>query len=185
MRGNNAACAASRKVAMKIGVFGAGYVGLVTAACLAEMGNSVVCCDVDVGRVARLRRAQMPIVEPQLQELVARNLAVGRLRFESDAAATTEHGALLFIAVGTPAGEDGSADLRHVLDVARSIGRAMRMRKVVINKSTVPVGTADRVREAMLAELKARGAVLPLAVVSNPSSSRKARRWTTSCGPTA
>ena len=153
---------------MKVCIFGAGYVGLVTAACLAEMGNSVVCVDVDEARVASLGRGEMPIHEPGLAEIVARNAAAGRLQFTTDAAHGVAHGTLIFIAVGTPAAEDGSADLEHVLAAATTIGQHMRDYKVVVDKSTVPVGTADRVRQAIEAELRRRAALLPLAVVSNP-----------------
>ena len=153
---------------MKICVFGAGYVGLVTAACLAEMGNSVVCLDIDEARVAGLQRGEMPIHEPGLAELVLRNSEQGRLEFTTDAARAVAHGTIAFIAVGTPAAEDGSADLEHVLAAAATIGRHMRDYKVVVDKSTVPVGTAERVRQVIEAELKRRAAVLPFAVVSNP-----------------
>ncbi len=153
---------------MKITVIGAGYVGLVTAACLAEMGNSVVGLDVDAPRVAGLQRAELPIHEPGLGDLVARNLGAGRLRFTTDAADAVAHGSIVFIAVGTPPAEDGSADLRHVLDAAAAIGRHMNDYKVVVNKSTVPVGSATRVRGVIASELHARAAVLPFSVVSNP-----------------
>jgi UDPglucose 6-dehydrogenase len=153
---------------MKVCIFGAGYVGLVTAACLAEMGNSVVCVDVDAARVAALDRGEMPIHEPGLAEMVARNAAAGRLQFTTDAAHGVAHGTLIFIAVGTPAAEDGSADLDHVIAAATTVGQHMRDYKVVVDKSTVPVGTADRVRQAIEAELRRRAAVLPFAVVSNP-----------------
>jgi len=153
---------------MKVSVFGAGYVGLVTAACLAEMGNSVVCVDVDAQRVADLQRGITPIHEQGLEPLLQRNAAAGRLTFTSDVAAAVNHGTLVFIAVGTPAAEDGSADLKHVLAVAETIGEHMSDYKLVINKSTVPVGTADRVRETLAAALRRRAVVLPYAVVSNP-----------------
>lgn len=153
---------------MKICVFGAGYVGLVTATCLAEMGNSVVCVDVDALRVAALCRGDMPIHEPGLRELVVRNTHAGRLHFTTDAAAAVSHGTILFIAVGTPAAEDGSADLQHVLAVAAAIGRHMNDYKVVVGKSTVPVGTAQRVRATIAAELRRRAKVQSFAVVSNP-----------------
>lgn len=153
---------------MKVCVFGAGYVGLVTAACLSEMGNSVVCLDVDAARVARLQAGEIPIHEPGLDTLVARNAAAGRLLFTTDAAAAVEHGTLVFIAVGTPASEDGSADLHHVLAAAATVGTHMRDYKVVVGKSTVPVGTADRVHAAIATELRRRAAVIPYAVVSNP-----------------
>ena len=153
---------------MKITVIGAGYVGLVTAACLAEMGNSVVGLDVDEARVAGLRRAEMPIHEPGLGELVARNLGAGRLQFTTDTAAAIEHGSIVFIAVGTPEAADGSADLRQVLQAAAGIGQHMNDYKVVVNKSTVPVGTAERVRAVIASALQARALVLPFSVVSNP-----------------
>ncbi len=153
---------------MKVCVIGAGYVGLVSAACLADMGNSVVGLDVDAARVAALARGEMPIHEPGLAELVMRNAAAGRLRFTTDAAAAVEHGTLIFIAVGTPPGEDGSADLGHVMAAAATVGRHMSDYKVLVNKSTVPVGTAERVRAAVTAALRQRGAIVPFAVVSNP-----------------
>jgi len=153
---------------MKVCVFGAGYVGLVTAACLSEMGNSVMCLDVDEVRVARLQAGEVPIHEPGLDELLHRNAAAGRLHFTTDAAQAVSHGTLVFIAVGTPPAEDGSADLDHVLAAARTIGQHMLDYKVVVDKSTVPVGTADRVRQVIADTLRERGAVLPYAVVSNP-----------------
>jgi UDPglucose 6-dehydrogenase len=153
---------------MKISVFGAGYVGLVSAACLADMGNSVMCVDVDADRVKSLRNGQIPIHEPGLEELVRRNAATGRLTFSDDPALAVSHGTLLFVAVGTPPLEDGSADLAHVLAVARSIGQHMHDYKVVVNKSTVPVGTVDRVRETISSELRLRETIIPFAVVSNP-----------------
>ena len=153
---------------MRVTLFGTGYVGLVTGTCLAEMGNDVLCIDVDAAKVARLERGEVPIFEPGLAPLVARNRAAGRLRFGSDAAAGVAHGELLFIAVGTPPDEDGSADLTHVLDVARSIGRHLGSYALVVNKSTVPVGTADRVRAAIGNELAARGKRVEFDVVSNP-----------------
>ena len=153
---------------MKVCVIGAGYVGLVTAACLAEMGNSVVGLDVDANRVAALGRGEVPIHEPGLDAVVARNCAAGRLRFTTDAADAIEHGTIIFIAVGTPAAEDGSADLAHVLAAATAIGRHMHDCKVVVNKSTVPVGTAERVRAHIAAALRERGVIVPFSVVSNP-----------------
>ncbi|HUL64133.1 MAG TPA: UDP-glucose/GDP-mannose dehydrogenase family protein [Burkholderiaceae bacterium] len=153
---------------MKICVFGAGYVGLVTGACLAEMGNSVVCVDVDRQRVEALQRGVIPIHEPGLDALVVRNMAAERLHFTTDTAAAIAHGTLLFIAVGTPPAEDGSADVAAVLTAASAIGRHMRDYKVVIDKSTVPVGTADRVRAVIAEHLARRETVLPFAVVSNP-----------------
>ncbi len=153
---------------MNVCVFGAGYVGLVTAACLAEMGNSVVCCDVDAERVTQLQRGVVPIHEPGLEPLLQRNAAAGRLRFTTEAAVAVAHGTVVFIAVGTPAAEDGSADLGHVLAAASTIGQHMLDFKVVVDKSTVPVGTADQVRMAICEALALRAAVLPFAVVSNP-----------------
>jgi UDPglucose 6-dehydrogenase len=153
---------------MKVCVFGAGYVGLVTAACLAEMGNSVACLDVDPARVQGLQEGRMPIHEPGLAELVTRNAAAGRLHFTLDAPAAVAHGTIIFIAVGTPPAEDGSADLAHVLAAARTIGQHMHDHKVIVDKSTVPVGTAEQVRDAVAAELRRRAVVLPYAVVSNP-----------------
>ena len=153
---------------MKVCVFGAGYVGLVTATCLAEMGNSVVCLDVDAARVALLQQGEVPIHEPGLAPLLQRNAAAGRLRFTTDAAVAVSHGTLVFIAVGTPPAEDGSADLSHVLAAARTIGLHMHDYKVVVDKSTVPVGTADQVRSTIHTALAQRAVVLPFAVVSNP-----------------
>lgn len=148
---------------MRVTVIGSGYVGLVAGACLAETGNDVVCADVDAGKVERLRRNDIPIYEPGLEDLVARNQSEGRLRFTTDIGAAVEHGAVVFIAVGTPPGEDGSADLQHVLAVADTIGRHMNEPKVVVTKSTVPVGTAEQVR----ARVAARTAT-PFFVASNP-----------------
>jgi UDPglucose 6-dehydrogenase len=153
---------------MRITIFGTGYVGLVTGTCLAEVGNEVICVDVDATKIAGLERGEMPIFEPGLAELVAANRAAGRLRFTTDAAAAIEHGQLLFIAVGTPPDEDGSADLSHVLTVARTIGQRLARYAVIVNKSTVPVGTADRVRETIAAELAARGVSVDFDVVANP-----------------
>ncbi len=153
---------------MKVCVLGAGYVGLVTAACLSEMGNSVACLDIDAARVQGLQEGRMPIHEPGLAELVQRNAAAGRLFFTTDAALAVSHGTIVFIAVGTPAAEDGSADLAHVLQAARTIGANMHDHKVIVDKSTVPVGTAEQVRQAVAAELRRRGVLLPYAVVSNP-----------------
>jgi UDPglucose 6-dehydrogenase len=153
---------------MKITTIGTGYVGLVTGACLAEMGNHVVCLDVDAEKIRVLEEGGIPIHEPGLLELVRRNAEAGRLQFTTDAAHAVGHGTMLFIAVGTPPDEDGSADLRHVLAAARSVGRLMTDYKVVVDKSTVPVGTADAVRGAIAEELAARGVNLEYAVVSNP-----------------
>jgi len=153
---------------MRLAVFGAGYVGLVTAACFAEMGNHVVCVDVDADRVARLSRGEVPIHEPGLAALIERGLAQQRIRFTLDAADAMDGAEAVFIAVGTPPGEDGSADLSHVLAVASTVGSLLAGRCVVVDKSTVPVGTADRVREAIAAELARRGVAHEFAVVSNP-----------------
>lgn len=153
---------------MKVTVFGAGYVGLVTGACLAEMGNHVLCVDVDPRKIDMLQRGEVPIHEPGLDALIKRNAAAGRLSFTTDAQAAVSHGTLQFIGVGTPPDEDGSADLQYVLAVARTIGQHMTDYKVVIDKSTVPVGTADKVRAAIAAELGKRGANMAYAVVSNP-----------------
>jgi len=153
---------------MKITMIGTGYVGLVSGACLAEMGNHVLCLDVDPKKIDTLQGGGLPIHEPGLQPLVVRNAAAGRLQFTTDAARAVAHGTLLFIAVGTPPDEDGSADLKHVLSAARSIGRHMSDYKVVVDKSTVPVGTADKVRAAIAEELSARGVEVRYAVVSNP-----------------
>jgi len=153
---------------MKISVIGTGYVGLVTGACLADLGNEVLCLDVDADKIALLQDGAVPIHEPGLAEMVRANTAAGRLRFTTDAAASARHGTVQFIAVGTPPGEDGSADVHHVLDAARAIGRHMDGWRVVVDKSTVPVGTAERVRSTIAAELAARGANATFAVVSNP-----------------
>jgi UDPglucose 6-dehydrogenase len=153
---------------MQVTIFGTGYVGLVTGTCLAEVGNDVVCVDIDADKVARLERGEVPIFEPGLEDLVAVNRKAGRLRFTTDAARAIEHGRIVFIAVGTPPDEDGSADLSHVLAVARSIGQNLSRYTVVVNKSTVPVGTADKVAAAIAAQLAARAASVPFDVVSNP-----------------
>ncbi len=153
---------------MKITVIGAGYVGLVTGACLAEVGNHVLCLDVDARKVEMLRDGEVPIHEPGLTELVQRNAAAGRLQFTTDMAAAVAHGTLQFIGVGTPPDEDGSADLQYVIAAAENIGRHMTDYKVIVDKSTVPVGTADRVRQVVAQALKARGLQLEYAVVSNP-----------------
>ena len=153
---------------MRVTIFGTGYVGLVTGTCLAEVGNEVVCVDVDADKIARLERGEIPIFEPGLEPLVKANHASGHLRFTTDADAAIAHAQIIFIAVGTPPDEDGSADLSHVLTVARTIGRALVRHVVVVNKSTVPVGTADAVRAAIAGELSARGATVEFDVVSNP-----------------
>jgi len=153
---------------MKVSVVGTGYVGLVTGACLADLGNDVVCLDIDEQKVAGLREGRIPIHEPGLADLVVRNSSAGRLRFTTRADEAARHGRIQFIAVGTPPDEDGSADVRHVIAAARQIGRAMDGDRVVVNKSTVPVGTAAAVGQAIAEELKARGATYRCSVVSNP-----------------
>ena len=153
---------------MRITIFGTGYVGLVTGACLAEVGNDVVCVDVDAGKIARLEAGEIPIFEPGLEEIVASNRATGRLQFTTDAVAAIAHAPVLFIAVGTPPDEDGSADLSHVLTVARTIGENLNRYTIVVNKSTVPVGTAARVHETITAELARRKLETSFDVVSNP-----------------
>lgn len=153
---------------MKITVMGVGYVGLVSGACLAEMGNDVLCMDVDERKIARLRDGEIPIFEPGLAEIVRRNVQAGRLHFSTSVEEAVRFGTILFLAVGTPPDEDGSADLQYVLAAAASIGRYMTDYKVVVDKSTVPVGTADRVRATIAAALAERGVEVPYAVVSNP-----------------
>ena len=153
---------------MKITMIGTGYVGLVTGACLAEVGNDVLGLDVDARKIAVLQGGGVPIHEPGLPEMIARNLRAGRLRFTTDLDQAVAHGVLQFIAVGTPSDEDGSADMRHVIEAASNIGARMTEYKVIVDKSTVPVGTADRVRETIAAALAARGVHVPFAVASNP-----------------
>jgi len=153
---------------VKITVIGTGYVGLVSGACFAEMGNSVTCVDVNSEKVAQLRRGEIPIHEPGLEPIVQQTSADGLLAFTTSLAEGMAVAELLFIAVGTPPGEDGSADLSHVLAVAREIGQHLQRYMVIIDKSTVPVGTADLVRETVQKELDARGVKIPFDVVSNP-----------------
>lgn len=153
---------------MKISIFGAGYVGLVTGACLADVGHKVLCVDLDVAKIDQLRGGQIPIWEPGLQAIVARNIEEARLLFSTEAADATAHGSIAVIAVGTPPGEDGSADLQYVLAVAQGIAQNMQGYQLIVNKSTVPVGTADKVRERVAQVLKARGLDLPFDVISNP-----------------
>src|ERR671916_881370 len=148
---------------MHVAVIGSGYVGLVAGACLAETGNDVVCVDKDAEKIARLQRNEIPIYEPGLEPMVQRNQAEGRLTFTTDLGAAVRGARVIFIAVGTPPGEDGSADLKHVLAVARTIGRNMNEPKIVVTKSTVPVGTAEKVRAAVRAETD-----IPFSVCSNP-----------------
>jgi UDPglucose 6-dehydrogenase len=153
---------------MKVTIFGSGYVGLVTGACLAEAGNHVVCVDVDAGKIERLNRGEVPIHEPGLDALLHRNAAAGRIEFTTDAVRGVAHGLFQFIAVGTPPDEDGSADLRHVLAAARTIATHMSRYTIVVTKSTVPVGTADKVRHEIQKTLRERGAAIEFDVVSNP-----------------
>ena len=153
---------------MKVTVFGTGYVGLVQGAVLADVGHDVMCVDIDQAKVAALQAGQVPIHEPGLQPMVQANQAAGRLRFTTDAAQGVAHGALIFLAVGTPPDEDGSADLQHVLAVARTIATHMAQPKIIVNKSTVPVGTADKVADTVRAVLAQRGADIAFEVVSNP-----------------
>jgi UDPglucose 6-dehydrogenase len=153
---------------MNVTVVGTGYVGLVSGACLADAGNSVFCLDLNAAKIDLLNQGQIPIFEPGLEAIVQRNEQAGRLKFSTDIAASVAHGDLQIIAVGTPPDEDGSADLQHVVAAARAIGQYMQGYKVVATKSTVPVGTADRVRSAIQEELSRRASKLEFAVVSNP-----------------
>jgi UDPglucose 6-dehydrogenase len=158
---------------VKITVIGTGYVGLVSGACLASLGNEVLCLDLDASKIEKLRAGIMPIYEPGLEPLVAENVAAGRLRFTTDIAESVHHGDIQIIAVGTPPQEDGGADVKYVLQAARNIGREMTTAKILVTKSTVPVGTSDDVLEAATGELKERGADLAVAVVSNPEFLRE------------
>ncbi|MFT6914788.1 MAG: UDPglucose 6-dehydrogenase [Motiliproteus sp.] len=153
---------------MNITVFGTGYVGLVQAAVLAEVGNNVVCIDTDGAKIERLKQGDVPIYEPGLSALIAQNLSAGRIMFTTDAAIGVDHGHIQFIAVGTPQDEDGSADLKYVLAVAETIARQMSNHKTIVNKSTVPVGTADKVKSKVAQVLSERGMTLEFDVVSNP-----------------
>jgi UDPglucose 6-dehydrogenase len=153
---------------MNLTIIGSGYVGLVTGACFADAGNNVLCLDVDHDKVSQLNAGKIPIFEPGLEALVRRNREAGRLRFTTDVAASVAHGELQMIAVGTPPGEDGSADLQHVLGAARAVGRHMESWKAIVTKSTVPVGTADKIRAAVAEELEKRKSEVGFAVVSNP-----------------
>jgi UDPglucose 6-dehydrogenase len=153
---------------MKVTVFGSGYVGLVSGACLAEAGNHVVCVDVDAGKIERLNRGEVPLYEPGLEALIRRNRDAGRMEFTTEAQRGVDHGLFQLIAVGTPPGEDGSADLSHVLAVARTVGERLSRYSIVVTKSTVPVGTADKVRQEVARALAARGAGVEFDVVSNP-----------------
>lgn len=153
---------------MHVTIFGSGYVGLVTGACMAEMGNHVVCVDIDEAKIAKLNAGEIPIYEPGLEAYIKRNTEAGRLEFTTDVQKGVDHGLFQFIAVGTPPDEDGSADLKHVLAVARSIGEHMEDYRIVVDKSTVPVGTADKVQAELRAVLNKRGKSLEFDVVSNP-----------------
>jgi UDPglucose 6-dehydrogenase len=153
---------------MKITVIGTGYVGLVSGACLADVGNDVLCLDVDPDKIQILEAGEIPIHEPGLLEIVRRNVAAGRLSFTTDVERAARYGIVQFIAVGTPPDEDGSADLQYVLAAARNIGTHMDGYRVIVDKSTVPVGTGDQVRDAIATELRRRGSDLPFSVVSNP-----------------
>jgi UDPglucose 6-dehydrogenase len=153
---------------MRASIFGSGYVGLVTGACLAESGNHICCVDIDEDKISRLKAGDIPIYEPGLEELVHRNQKAGRLHFTTDIAEAVAYGLFQFIAVGTPPDEDGSADLSHVLAVARSVGEHMDDYRIIVDKSTVPVGTADRVRTTIADALAKRGATVEFDVVSNP-----------------
>ena len=153
---------------MRLTIFGSGYVGLVQGACMAEMGNQVVCYDIDARKIDRLNQGEIPIYEPGLEAYIERNVEAGRLEFTSDVAKAVDHGLFQFIAVGTPPDEDGSADLQHVLAVARTIGQHMKEYRVVVDKSTVPVGTADKVKAEIALALEERGEAIEFDVVSNP-----------------
>lgn len=153
---------------MKVTIYGSGYVGLVTGTCLAEVGNDVLCVDIDQTKTDMLLRGEVPIYEPGLDKMVAKNIESGRLKFTSDAADGVAHGLFQFIAVGTPPDEDGSADLQYVLAVANSIGEHMAEYRVIVDKSTVPVGTADKVRDTVNAALANREQNTEFDVVSNP-----------------
>lgn len=153
---------------MRITVIGTGYVGLVTGTCLAEVGNDVLCLDLDASKIEILSNGGIPIHEPGLLEMVRRNVAAGRLQFTTSIEESVAFGVVQFIAVGTPPDEDGSADLKYVTAAARNIGRLMTEYKVIVDKSTVPVGTADKVRQAVMEELQERNESIPFAVVSNP-----------------
>ena len=153
---------------MRIAIVGTGYVGLVTGTCFSEMGVDVTCVDVDAAKIERLRRGEVPIYEPGLEDMVLRNYKAGRLKFTTDLKEVLDDVEVVFSAVGTPPDEDGSADLRYVLEVARTIGRNMNGYKLVVTKSTVPVGTAEKVRNAVREELAKRGVDMEFDVASNP-----------------
>ena len=153
---------------MRITIFGSGYVGLVTGACMAEMGNQVLCYDIDEDKIARLNKGEVPIFEPGLDAYIERNVQAGRLEFTTDVGQAVNHGLFQFVSVGTPPDEDGSADLKYVLAVARAIGEHMDDYRIVVDKSTVPVGTADKVKAEIQAQLDKRNSPIEFDVVSNP-----------------
>ena len=153
---------------MKIAIIGTGYVGLVTGTCFAEMGVEIVCVDIDRAKIEGLKRGVIPIYEPGLEELVKKNVAAGRLSFETDLARVIDRVEIVFSAVGTPPGEDGSADLRYVLEVARTVGRTMNRYVLMVTKSTVPVGTSHKVEAAIREELEKRRLSIGFDVASNP-----------------
>jgi len=153
---------------MRITIIGSGYVGLVSGACLADLGNNVMCLDIDLRKIEAIRAGQMPIYEPGLKEIVLRNVEAGRLQFTTNVNLAVHHGLIQFIAVGTPPDEDGRADLTHVLTAAKTIAEVMTERRIVVNKSTVPVGTAARVHDLLRETLRSRRLDIPFAVVSNP-----------------
>jgi UDPglucose 6-dehydrogenase len=153
---------------MKLCIVGTGYVGLVSGVCFAEMGNDVICVDNNIEKVEMLNNGNIPIYEPGLEELVKNNTSEGRLQFTSDIKTAIENSLFIFIAVGTPTSDDGSADLKYVFDVARSIGKHMNSYKIIVDKSTVPVGTAQKVKSTIAEELLNRGSTLEFDVVSNP-----------------
>ena len=158
---------------MRINLFGAGYVGLVTATCLAEHGNKVLCIDIDQEKVKRLQQGECPIHEPDLPALLQKNLSAGRLNFSTDPQQGVEHGFYQFITVGTPQDEDGSADLTYGLKVAEYIGKTLLEPKLIINKSTVPVGTADKVKAIIQNQLHQRNINIPFNIASNPEFLRE------------
>ena len=153
---------------MKITIYGSGYVGLVTAACLAEVGNQVMCMDIDQTKIDKLKQGIIPIYEPGLEEMVKDNQANGRLLFTTDVKTAVDFGLFQFVAVGTPPDEDGSADLKYVLAVAKSVAEHMTEYKIIVDKSTVPVGTADRVKDTVNQVLAERGVEIGFDVASNP-----------------
>src|SRR5487761_2467633 len=153
---------------MRITIIGTGYVGLVSGACLADLGNDVMCLDIDPRKIETIRSGEMPIYEPGLKEIVLRNVEAGRLQFTTNVKLAVHHGLVQFIAVGTPPDEHGCADLSQVLTAAKAIAEVMTEHRIVVNKSTVPVGTAGKVHSVLRETLQARGMDLPFAVVSNP-----------------